>query len=45
MSSGAGLRPDQDRDLSPEMVRLQLDRIVESPVFSKSARLPAFCAS
>ena len=42
MSSGAGLRPDQDRDLSPEMVRLQLERIVESHVFSKSARLPAF---
>ena len=42
MSSGSGLRPDQDRDLSPEMVRLQLERIVESPVFSKSARLPAF---
>ena len=42
MSSGAGLRPDQDRDLSPEMVRLQLERIVESPVFSKSARLTGF---
>src|SRR5215510_6362190 len=42
MSSGPGLRPDQDRDPSPEMVRRQLERIVESPVFNKSARLTAF---
>ena len=42
MSSGPGLRPDQDRDPSPEMVRRQLERIVESPVFNKSARLTTF---
>src|SRR5215831_1883686 len=42
MSSGADVRPGQDRDLSPEMIRRQLERIIESSVFNKSTRLTAF---
>jgi hypothetical protein len=42
VSSGADVRPGQDRDLSPEMIRRQLERIIESSIFNKSTRLTAF---
>src|SRR5262249_32837256 len=42
MSSGVDVRPGQDRDLSPEMIRRQLEHIIESSVFNKSTRLTAF---
>src|SRR5215471_6706826 len=38
--SGAG--PEREREPTPAMVRLQLERIVNSAVFGKSARLTAF---
>ena len=42
MASGPGIRRAQIGELSPEAVRRQLERIVDSPVFNKSARLTAF---
>ena len=42
MAYGPGIRRAQIGELSPEAVRRQLERIVDSPVFSKSARLTAF---
>src|SRR6516165_5262724 len=42
MASGPGIRRAQIGELSPEAVRRQLGRIVDSPVFNKSARLTAF---
>src|SRR5215813_2027464 len=42
MASGPGIRRTQIGELSHEAVRCQLERIVDSPVFNKSARLTAF---
>ena len=42
MSSKPDASPEQERDLTPALVRLQLERIVHSPVLAKSTRLTAF---
>ena len=42
MSSKPDASPEQEQDLTPAQVRLQLERIVHSPVLAKSTRLTAF---
>jgi hypothetical protein len=42
VSSKPDASPEQERDLTPSLVRLQLERIVHSAVLAKSTRLTAF---
>lgn len=42
MSYKPDASPQQERDLTPALVRLQLERIIQSALFAKSTRLTAF---